>query len=223
MNMQLLTKRQSEVFDFIRDAIATRGMPPTVAEIAVAMRVSSTNGIRGHLQALARKGVIELIPGASRGIRLLKPVVDGFLPAEGSLPADGSPFPAEGSQLPIVGRVAAGDPILAEQHIEGYCQVDVGLFRPKADFLLRVYGLSMRDIGILDGDLLVVHKTVEGHSGQVVVARLDDEVTVKRLRLKGHRAYLQAENPDFETIVVDLRHTELNIEGLVVGVIRSLN
>jgi len=204
--MQSLTKRQSEVLDFIREAITEYGMPPTVAEITAAMGVSSTNGVRGHLQALARKGVIELIPGASRGIRLLAA-------------ADY----ADDSRLPIVGRVAAGEPILAEQHIEDYCQVDVGLFRPRADFLLRVHGLSMRDAGILDGDLLAVHKTVEGRNGQVVVARLENDVTVKRLRLKGAKAYLQAENPDFETIVMDLRRTELNIEGLVVGVIRSLS
>ncbi len=204
--MQSLTKRQSEVLDFIREAIAEYGMPPTVAEIAAAMGVSSTNGVRGHLQALARKGVIELIPGASRGIRLLEAAAY-----------------ADGNRLPIVGRVAAGEPILAEQHIEDYCQVDVGLFRPRADFLLRVHGLSMRDAGILDGDLLAVHKTVEGRNGQVVVARLENDVTVKRLRIKGSKAYLQAENPDFETIVVDLRRTELNIEGLVVGVIRSLS
>jgi len=202
--MRSLTKRQSEVLDLIREAMATQGMPPTVAEMTAAMGVNSTNGVRGHLQALARKGVIELIPGVSRGIRLLGPAAD-----------DG--------RLPIVGRVAAGDPILAEQHIEDYCQVDVGLFRPKADFLLRVQGLSMRDAGILDGDLLAVHKTVEGRNGQVVVARLHDEVTVKRLQLKGHKAYLRAENPDFKTIVVDLRRTELSIEGLAVGVIRSLN
>ncbi len=198
--MKPLTARQTEILDFIRDEIATRGLPPTVAEIAVAMRVSSTNGIRDHLKALARKGAIELIPSASRGIRLIENV---------------------DHELPIVGRVAAGSPILAEQHIESYCRLDRTLFKPKADYLLRVKGMSMRDAGILDGDLLVVHKTAEATSGQIVVARLDDEVTVKRLQLAGRKAVLEAANPEFSWIEVDLRCTALNIEGLGVGVIRN--
>lgn len=198
--MKPLTARQTEILDFIRGEIAARGLPPTVAEIADGMRVSSTNGIRDHLKALARKGAIELIPSASRGIRLIQHV---------------------DHELPIVGRVAAGSPILAEQHIESYCRLDRTLFNPKADYLLRVKGMSMRDAGILDGDLLVVHKTAEARSGQIVVARLDDEVTVKRLRLAGRKALLKAANPEFSSIEVDLRRTTLNIEGLGVGVIRN--
>jgi repressor LexA len=201
-SMKPLTARQTEILDFIRDEIATRGLPPTVAEIAAGMRVSSTNGIRDHLKALARKGAIELIPSASRGIRLTENV---------------------DYELPIVGRVAAGSPILAEQHIESYCRLDRALFKPKADYLLRVKGTSMRDAGILDGDLLAVHKTAEARSGQIVVARLDDEVTVKRLRLAGRKAVLEAANPEFSSIEVDLRRTALNIEGLGVGVIRNRN
>lgn len=199
--MKPLTARQAEILDFIRDEIAARGLPPTVAEIATGMRVSSTNGIRDHLKALARKGAIELIPSASRGIRLIE----------------------TNHGLPIVGRVAAGNPILAEQHIESYCRLDRALFKPKADYLLRVKGASMRDAGILDGDLLAVHKTSEARSGQIVVARLDDEVTVKRLRLADRKAWLEAANPEFSPIEVDLRRTALNIEGLGVGVIRNRN
>lgn len=198
--MQSLTARQAEILDFIRDEIAVRGLPPTVAEIAAGVGVKSTNGIRDHLKALARKGAIELIPGASRGIRLVE---------------------ASNRSLPIVGRVAAGSPILAEQHIESYCQLDRALFKPRADYLLRVKGMSMRDAGILDGDLLAVHKTAEARSGQIVVARLEDEVTVKRLRLAGHKAWLEAANPEFRPIEVDLHRSALSIEGLGVGVIRN--
>lgn len=176
-------------------------MPPTVAEIATAMNLSSTNGVRGHLQALARKGAIELIPNASRGIRLLQ--IDMF---------------EQG--LPLVGRVAAGQPVLAEEHIEDYRQVDPGIFTPGADYLLRVQGESMRDVGILDGDLLAVHRRDSAENGQIVVARLEDEVTVKRLNQQGHMVYLEAENPDFKTIEVDLKQDTLDIEGIAVGVIR---
>jgi repressor LexA len=201
-SMRSLTARQAEILEFIRDAIAARGLPPTVAEIAAGMGVKSTNGIRDHLKALARKGVIELIPGASRGIRLVETNSRG---------------------LPIVGRVAAGRPILAEQHIESYYRLDRALFKPRADYLLRVRGMSMREAGILDGDLLAVHKTAEARSGQIVVARLDDEVTVKRLRLAGRKAWLEAANPEFSPIEVDLRRNTLSIEGLGVGVIRNRN
>jgi repressor LexA len=198
--MKPLTARQAEILNFIREEIATRGLPPTVAEIAAGMDVRSTNGIRDHLKALARKGAIELIPSASRGIRLIE---------------------AKDFGLPIVGRVAAGSPILAEQHIESYCQLDYALFKPRADYLLRVKGMSMRDAGILDGDLLAVHKTPEASSGQIVVVRLEDEVTVKRLRLSGRKAWLEAANPEFSTIEVDMRRVALSIEGLGVGVIRN--
>jgi len=199
--MKPLTDRQQKILDFIEQAIIQDGFPPTIAEIADAFGVRSTNSVRGHLQALARKGVIELVPAASRGIRLLKPTV------------------AQG--LPLIGRVAAGKPILAEEHIERYCQLGPELFHNRADYLLRVHGLSMRDAGILDGDLLVVQRTPEAHNGQIVVARIDDEATVKRLRLQEDKAYLEPANPDFDVIEIDLNHQVLAIEGVVVGVIRT--
>ncbi len=159
--MKALTTRQQEVFDLIRDHISQTGMPPTRAEIAQRLGFRSPNAAEEHLKALARKGVIEIVSGASRGIRLLQEDETG---------------------LPLIGRVAAGEPLLAQQHIEGHYQVDPGLFKPNADFLLRVSGMSMKDIGIMDGDLLAVHKTQDVRNGQVVVARIDDEVTVKRLK-----------------------------------------
>ena len=199
--MKPLTDRQQAVLDFIEQSVAEAGFPPTIAEIAAAFGVRSTNSIRGHLQALARKGVIELVPSASRGIRLLKTGND--------------------KGLPLVGRVAAGQPILAEEHIESYCKLDPELFRRRADYLLRVHGMSMRDAGILDGDLLAVQRTPQAVSGQIVVARIGDEATVKRLRLDGDKAVLQPENPDFAALEIDLRRDTLVIEGIVVGVIRS--
>ncbi len=201
--MQTLTDRQQEILDYLETHVATHGMPPTVTEIATAMGLSSGNGVRGHLQALARKGAIELVPNASRGIKLIA-------------------RPEHQRGLPIVGRVAAGAPILAEEHIEDYCRIDPALFKPRADYLLRVRGESMSDIGILDGDLLAVARSPSAENGQIVVARLGDEVTVKRLRKKGRVAYLHAENPDFETIVVDLKKQPLDIEGIAVGVLRNL-
>jgi SOS-response transcriptional repressor, LexA len=164
--MKALTTRQQEVFDLIRDHISQTGMPPTRAEIAQRLGFRSPNAAEEHLKALARKGVIEIVSGASRGIRLL-------LEQE------------EDAGLPLVGRVAAGEPLLAQQHIEGHYQVDASLFKPHADFLLRVSGMSMKDIGIMDGDLLAVHKTQDVRNGQVVVARIEDEVTVKRLEKAG--------------------------------------
>lgn len=204
--MENLTGRQSEVLEFIREKLAERGMPPTVAEIAEAMGVSSTNGIRGHLQALERKGAIELVPNASRGIRLLGP----------------QEYEEQRLGLPVVGQVAAGSPILAQEHIEDYCRVDNSTFHPSADYLLRVKGESMREVGIFDGDLLAVHRTSTASNGQIVVARIGDEVTVKRLRIKGHMAYLHPENPDFHVIEVDMKKQALDIEGIAVGVLRHL-
>ncbi|HEY5604217.1 MAG TPA: transcriptional repressor LexA [Gammaproteobacteria bacterium] len=201
--MEQLTERQKEILDFISETVAASGMPPTVAEIAAAMGVSSTNGIRGHLQALERKGAIELVPNASRGIRLLD-------------------MPEEEQGLPIIGRVAAGSPILAQEHIEDYCRVDANTFKPSANYLLRVKGESMRDAGIYDGDLLAVHRTSRAHNGQIVVARIEDEVTVKRLKIKGNIAYLQPENPDFDVIKVNMKKQSLGIEGIAVGVLRRL-
>lgn len=199
--MKALTERQQAILDFIEQCVTEAGFPPTIAEIATAFGVRSTNSVRGHLQALARKGVIELVPSASRGIRLLKP-------------------PAVAG-LPLIGRVAAGRPILAEEHIEGHCSLDPELFRRRADYLLRVHGMSMRDAGILDGDLLAVQRRPQADNGQIVVARIGDEATVKRLRLDGAKAFLEPANPDFDTIEIDLRHDTLDIEGIVVGVIRN--
>ncbi|AUX95074.1 transcriptional repressor LexA [Mixta gaviniae] len=198
--MKTLTARQQQVYDLIRDHINQTGMPPTRAEIASRLGFRSPNAAEEHLKALARKGVIEMVSGASRGIRLM---------AE------------EESGLPLIGRVAAGEPLLAQEHIESRFQVDPNLFKPHADFLLRVSGMSMKDIGIVDGDLLAVHKTQDVRNGQVVVARIDDEVTVKRLKKQGNTVQLLPENNDFQPIVVDLQQQTLTIEGLAVGVIRN--
>jgi repressor LexA len=199
-----LTRRQREILDLIRRHIRDTGYPPTRAEIARHFGFRSINAAVDHLKALARHGVIELQQGASRGIRLLEPEL-------------------ETQTLPVIGRVAAGNPILAIEHIEERCPSDPTLFKPKADYLLRVRGASMRDAGILDGDLLAVHRTTDVLNGQIVVARLGDEVTVKRLRRHARRPYqiqLLPENPSFEPIQVDLREEELSIEGLGVGVLR---
>ncbi|MFU9136913.1 transcriptional repressor LexA [Erwinia tasmaniensis] len=200
--MKALTVRQQQVYDLIRAHINQTGMPPTRAEIAAQLGFRSPNAAEEHLKALARKGVIEIVSGASRGIRLMMEDEEG---------------------LPLIGRVAAGEPLLAQEHIEGHYKVDPGLFKPSADFLLRVSGMSMKDIGIMDGDLLAVHKTQEVRNGQVVVARIDDEVTVKRLKKQGNTVHLLPENSDFAPIVVDLRQQTLSIEGLAVGVIRNGN
>jgi repressor LexA len=200
--MKNTTPRQQEILDHIRQTLRQSGVPPTIAEIADALGLKSTNAVRGHLQALARKGLIELMPSLARGIRLLEQQ-------------------AAADALPIIGRVAAGRPVLAEAHIEKYCRLGPELFQGKADYLLRVRGLSMCDAGILEGDLLAVQRTDQARSGQIVIARLGDEVTVKRLRLEGAMAYLEPANPDFETLAVDLERQELCIEGVVVGVIRS--
>ncbi|NOX43088.1 MAG: transcriptional repressor LexA [Gammaproteobacteria bacterium] len=208
----VLTQRQKEVLEFIKKTVEQQGMPPTVAEITTDLGVSSTNGIRGHLQALARKGAIELVPNASRGIRLL----GGYQGADNA--QDGN----EEEGLPVIGRVAAGSPILAAEHIEDHYKINPDQFKPRAHYLLRVQGMSMRDVGILDGDLLAVHSTSTAENGQIVVARLEDEVTVKRLKKKDHMIYLKAENPDFETIKVDFRKQHIEIEGVAVGLLRYL-
>ncbi|WP_040975384.1 transcriptional repressor LexA [Necropsobacter massiliensis] len=200
-----LTARQQEVYDLLKRHLETTGMPPTRAEISKELGFRSPNAAEEHLKALARKGVIEIISGASRGIRLL---------------ANEDEHEEEG--LPLIGRVAAGEPILAEQHIEGTYRVDANMFKPQADFLLKVYGQSMKNIGILDGDLLAVHSTKDVRNGQVIVARIEDEVTVKRLERKGSIIYLHAENEEFEPIVVDLnQQPNFEIEGIAVGIIRN--
>jgi repressor LexA len=203
--MRPLTARQEEVLQLIKNTMLNTGMPPTRAEIARELGFKSANAAEEHLKALARKGVIEILPGTSRGIRLNTPLEDQL----------------EELGLPLIGRVAAGEPILAEEHIEGHYQVDPSLFKPSADFLLRVNGMSMKDIGILDGDLLAVHRTTDVHNGQVVVARVDEDVTVKRLEKKGRQVLLHAENADFSPIKVDLATQPFNIEGIAVGVIRN--
>ena len=200
--MRELTPRQSQILDMIQDFINETGMPPTRAEIARELGFKSANAAEEHLRALQRKGVLELVPGASRGIQL-----------KDSL--------REQMGLPLVGRVAAGSPILAQEHIETHYKLDPALFDPKPHYLLRVHGMSMRDAGILDGDLVAVHRTPEVRSRQIVVARLEDEVTVKRYRQQGAVVWLLPENPEFEPIQVDLAHQALVIEGVVVGVIRD--
>lgn len=200
--MRELTPRQSQILDMIQEFINETGMPPTRAEIARSLGFKSANAAEEHLRALQRKGVLELVPGASRGIQL-----------KDSL--------REQMGLPLVGRVAAGSPILAQEHIEAHYKLDPALFNPKPHYLLRVYGMSMKDAGILDGDLVAVHRTPEVRSRQIVVARLEDEVTVKRYRQEGATVWLLPENAEFEPIRVDLAHQALVIEGVVVGVIRD--
>ena len=203
-----LTARQRQILDWIRAHLETTGMPPTRAEIAGGLGFSTPSSAEDHLQALARKGAIEIVPGTSRGLRLI----------------DMPGISVQGA-LPLVGRVAAGHPILAVENIESQYRIDPALFSPRADYLLRVHGESMRDAGILDGDLLAVHRTAEARNGQIVVARLGgtsgDEVTVKRLRRRGREFVLMPENPAFAPIVVDPRMTPLAIEGVGVGLVRS--
>ena len=200
--MRELTPRQRQILEMIQEFISETGMPPTRAEIAGELGFKSANAAEEHLRALQRKGVLDLLPGASRGIQLKDSLRDQM-------------------GLPLVGRVAAGSPILAEEHIETHYKIDPQLFNPKPHYLLRVHGMSMKNAGILDGDLVAVHRTPEVRSRQIIVARLDDEVTVKRYRQKGSLVSLLPENEDFEPIEVDLKHQALVIEGVVVGVIRD--
>jgi len=197
--MEKLTQRQQQVLDLIRQYIDDTGYPPTRANIAENLGFKSANAAEEHLKALARKGAIEMIAGTSRGIRL----------------------PAS-SGLPIIGRVAAGNPILAEAHIEDYCALPASFFKPSADYFLTVHGDSMIDVGIFDGDLLAVHSTPVAANGDIVVARIDDEVTVKRLKKtnKRHILHLLPENEDYSPIKVDLKAQDFAIEGLSVGVLR---
>ncbi len=198
--MEKLTRRQTQILKMIRKFMQTNGFPPTRAEIADKLGFRSPNAAEEHLRALARKGAIELLSGASRGIRLLG---------------------NEGTGIPVIGRVAAGNPILAEENIEEYYQIDEDVFQPTADYFLRVKGMSMKDVGIMNGDLLAVHATPEANSGQIVVARLNDEVTVKRFRRRGNKVKLIPENSSFSTIEIDLKKQDLVIEGLGVGVLRN--
>ncbi|THF67468.1 transcriptional repressor LexA [Pseudothauera nasutitermitis] len=193
-----LTERQSEILDFIRQSVESEGRPPTRLELCAAFGFRSPNAAESHLRALAAKGAILLEEGRARGIRL-----------------------AEGLGLPLVGRVAAGGPILATEHVEARLQLDPAMFSPRADYLLRVRGMSMRDAGILDGDLLAVHRRTEARNGQIVVARVHDDVTVKTFRRDGPMVELLPANPDFAPIVVDTRREALDIEGIMVGLIRQ--
>ncbi|MFT6386952.1 MAG: repressor LexA [Cellvibrionaceae bacterium] len=197
-----LTSRQQQVLQLIKDHIDDTGYPPTRADIAKQLGFKSANAAEEHLRALARKGAIEIVPGASRGIRL----------------------PEEHNQgIPIIGRVAAGSPILAQEHIEDYCKLPPRFFSPSADYFLRVHGESMIDVGIFDGDLLAVHSTDQARNGQIVVARIGEEVTVKRYQREGSSAlvHLIAENPEFDPIEVNLQEQDFAIEGLSVGVLRQ--
>jgi repressor LexA len=200
--MDELTPRQRQVLRFIQDRLDESGVPPTRAEIAAALGFKSANAAEDHLRALQRKGVLDLLPGASRGIQLKDSLREQF-------------------GLPLIGRVAAGRPILAEENIEARYQIDPELFQPRPHYLLKVRGMSMRNAGILDGDLVAVHRTPEVRNRQIVVARLENEVTVKRYRQDGSIAWLLPENEDFEPIRVDLREESMTIEGIVVGVLRQ--
>ena len=199
--MNKLTTRQTEVLEFIKSYIEETGYPPTRADIAKELGFKSANASEEHLKALARKGVIEMIPGTSRGIKLPE---------------------IENEGLPIIGRVAAGNPILAQEHIEDYCELPASFFSPNADYLLQVCGDSMIECGIMDGDLLAVHRTHHVNNGDIVVARIEDEVTVKRFKRSRskHQVTLLPENKDYSPIEVDLRHQDFEIEGLGVGIIR---
>jgi len=201
--MRPLTERQAQILDLIRRSINSTGMPPTRAEIAEQLGFRSANAAEDHLKALAKKGHIEILPGTSRGIRLTEDIEELE------------------SGLPVVGKVAAGSPILALEHVDTHVNVDPAMFTPSADFLLRVEGESMKDIGIMDGDLLAVHKTQLARDGQVIVARVEEDVTVKRLERQGSQVILHAENEAFSPIKVDLNYQDFSIEGLAVGVIRN--
>lgn len=198
-----LTTRQTEVLECIKRHIDETGYPPTRADIAKDLGFRSANAAEEHLKALAKKGAIEIIPGTSRGIRI--------------------PNYEQNLGLPVIGQVAAGSPILAQEHVEDHCTISSDFFEPKADYLLRVKGESMKNVGIMDGDLLAVHQCKSARDGQIVVARIEDEVTVKRFKKEGNIVYLIAENEDFQPIVIDLKEQELAIEGLSVGVIRRGN
>ena len=193
-----LTPRQQEILDFIKNTVEVLGAPPTRAEIASAFGFASPNAAEDHLKALAKKGAINLEPGSARGIRLVEQL-----------------------GLPLIGSVAAGSPILAVENVQARYALDASLFKPRADFLLRVRGTSMVNAGIFDGDLLAVHRSGEAHDGQIVVARLEDDVTVKRYRRHGAIVELIAENPDFAPIIIDTREQQVDIEGIAVGLIRG--
>jgi repressor LexA len=216
-----LTERQQQILDLVQSAIARTGAPPTRAEIAAELGFRSPNAAEEHLQALARKGVIELVGGTSRGIRLQPDALKKLNQMRGKQFM--LPLPSLSQlTLPLVGRVAAGSPILAQEHIDQTYVVEASMFARRPDYLLRVRGMSMRDAGIMDGDLLAVKQTKEVKNGQIVVARLGDDVTVKRFRRVRNHIELLPENPDFEPIIVKPSEDEpFEIEGIAVGLIRN--
>jgi len=219
-----LTPRQQQILDLVRATIERKGAPPTRAEIAAELGFKSPNAAEEHLQALARKGAIELVGGTSRGIRLKTETLRAVNEARRAGKFKPSLPPLRilpQLTLPLVGRVAAGSPILAQQHIEQSFQVEASMFSRRPDYLLKVKGMSMRDAGILDGDLLAVQKTQDARNGQIVVARLGDEVTVKRLQRTPHGIELRPENPDFQPIVVPNDAQDFQLEGVAVGLIRN--
>lgn len=216
--MLKLTARQEQILNLIKEAIDNTGFPPTRAEIAQELGFRSANAAEEHLQALARKGAIEISPGTSRGIRL---VGQAATESKATMPSFVPPIPPNLMSLPLVGRVAAGSPILAQEHVEATYSVDPAMFSSKPDFLLKVKGWSMRDAGICDGDFLAVKKVDNAKNGQIVVARIGDEVTVKRYRKTGATIELLPENPDFSVITVDPSSDEFALEGLAVGLLRS--
>ena len=214
--MLKLTARQEQILNLIREAIDNTGFPPTRAEIAKELGFKSANAAEEHLQALARKGAIEIVSGTSRGIRLIGASLRDPVPAHvPQVPA------ALLMSLPLVGRVAAGSPILAQEHVEATYNVDPAMFGARPDFLLKVRGWSMRDAGIMDGDFLAVKKIDSAKNGQIVVARIGEDVTVKRYRKTGETIELLPENPDFSVITVDPQTDEFALEGLAVGLLRS--
>jgi repressor LexA len=219
-----LTARQQQVLDLVQSAIERSGAPPTRAEIAAELGFKSANAAEEHLQALARKGVIELVGGTSRGIRLKSDTLRALNEARMAPFGQQYLLPLPGIaqlSLPLVGRVAAGSPILAQEHVDQTYLMEASMFPRRPDYLLKVRGMSMRDAGILDGDLLAVQKTKEAKSGQIVVARLGDDVTVKRLRRTPHGIELLPENPDFQTIFVRSDTADFELEGIAVGLIRN--
>jgi repressor LexA len=198
--MESLTPRQQQILELIQDHIAETGYPPTRKDIARIFGFSSANAAEDHLRALEKKGYIEILPGVSRGVRLVGPASDG---------------------IPVIGQVAAGSPLLAQENISRHCNIDPTLFYPRAHYFLEVKGLSMINAGILEGDLLAVHRTTEAQKGQIIVARIGNEVTVKRFYRRYNRVSLLAENPDFAPIEVNLKSDDFAIEGLAVGVLRN--
>ncbi len=215
-----LTARQQQILDLVQGAIERTGAPPTRAEIANELGFKSANAAEEHLQALARKGVIELVGGTSRGIRLKSDTLRALNEARGK--QFSLPLPSLSQlSLPLVGRVAAGSPILAQEHVEQTYLLEASMFPRRPDYLLKVKGMSMRDAGILDGDLLAVQKSREARNGQIVVARLGDEVTVKRFRRTRTTIELLPENPEFQPIVVPFGDVDFELEGIAVGLVRN--